>query len=297
MKVKFLMRAARRTFSNTVEHEIGKSAAALTYYLLFAMFPILVFINSLLGMLNWNVTAVSNVLLPVLPREVVSMLEAYLTYIRGESSSVLLWFSLAFSGWFPLRAVRSLTNDVRLAYQLGKPANPVGYALRQMVFTLVFLVIVTLTLLLCVLGGRFLSAAAGWLKLGQRLRIPASGLNLWQYFRFLLLGALMFLILVLLYTVAQDKRPPIRTLLPGITLSLVSWLVISMGFSLYVENFGKYSIIYGALGTVIVLLIWLYMTSFLLILGAEFNAALAQAGESRRASCSEIQPSINRIIS
>ena len=297
MKVKFLMRAARRTFSNTVEHEIGKSAAALTYYLLFAMFPILIFINSLLGMLNWNVTAISNVLLPVLPREVVSMLEAYLTYIRGESSSVLLWFSLAFSVWFPLRAVRSLTNDVRLAYQLGKPANPVGYALRQMVFTLVFLVIVTLTLLLCVLGGRFLSAAAGWLKLGQRLRIPASGLNLWQYFRFLLLGALMFLILVLLYTVAQDKRPPIRTLLPGITLSLVSWLVISIGFSVYVENFGKYSIIYGALGTVIVLLIWLYMTSFLLILGAEFNAALAQAGESRRASCNEIQPSVNRIIS
>ena len=163
--------------------------------------------------------------------------------------------------------------------------------------TLVFLVIVTLTLLLCVLGRRFLSAVAGWLKLGQRLRIPASGLNLWQYFRFLLLGALMFLILVLLYTVAQDKRPPIRTLLPGIALSLVSWLVISMGFSLYVENFGKYSIIYGALGTVIVLLIWLYMTSFLLILGAEFNAALAQAGESRRASCNEIQPSVNRIIS
>ena len=297
MKVKFLMRAARRTFSNTVEHEIGKSAAALTYYLLFAMFPILIFINSLLGMLNWNVTAISNVLLPVLPREVVSMLEAYLTYIRGESSSVLLWFSLAFSVWFPLRAVRSLTNDVRLAYQLGKPANPVGYALRQMVFTLVFLVIVTLTLLLCVLSGRFLSAAAGWLKLGQRLRIPASGLNLWQYFRFLLLGALMFLILVLLYTVAQDKRPPIRTLLPGIALSLFSWLVISMGFSLYVENFGKYSIIYGALGTVIVLLIWLYMTSFLLILGAEFNAALAQAGESRCASCNEIQPSVYRIIS
>ena len=297
MKVKFLMRAARRTFSNTVEHEIGKSAAALTYYLLFAMFPILIFINSLLGMLNWNVTAISNVLLPVLPREVVSMLEAYLTYIRGESSSVLLWFSLAFSVWFPLRAVRSLTNDVRLAYQLGKPANPVGYALRQMVFTLVFLVIVTLTLLLCVLGRRFLTAAADWLKLGQRLRIPASGLNLWQYFRFLLLGALMFLILVLLYTVAQDKRPPIRTLLPGIALSLFSWLVISMGFSLYVENFGKYSIIYGALGTVIVLLIWLYMTSFLLILGAEFNAALAQAGESRHASCNEIQPSVNRIIS
>ena len=297
MKVKFLISAVRRTFSNTVEHDIGKSAAALTYYLLFAMFPILIFTNNLLGMLNWNVAAISNVLLPVLPREVVSMLEAYLTYIRGESSSVLFWFSLAFSVWFPLLAVRSLTNDVRLAYQLGRPANPVGYALRQMVFTIVFLVIVTLTLVLCILGRQFISTVAGWLGLGQSLRISALGLNLWQYFRFLLLGALMFLILVMLYTAAEVRRTSIRTLLPGITLSLVSWLVISIGFSMYVENFGKYSIIYGALGTVIVLLIWLYMTSYLLILGAEFNAALAQAGESKRVSCSQIQPPINRIIS
>ena len=284
MNVKFLMRTVRRTFANTVEHEIGKSAAALTYYLLFAMFPILIFINNLLGMLNWNVTAISNVLLPVLPREVVSMLEAYLTYIHGESSSVLFWFSLAFSVWFPLRAVRSLTNDVRLAYRLRRPVNPVGYALRQMVFTIVFLVIVTLTLLLCVLGRRFISAAADRLALGQHLRIPAWGLSLWHYLRFLLLGALMFLILVLLYTVAQDRQPPIRTLLPGITLSLVSWLVISIGFSMYVENFGKYSIIYGTLGTVIVLLLWLYMTSYLLILGAEFNAALLQSHALSRRS-------------
>ena len=280
MKVNFLMRAVRKTFSNTVEHEIGKSAAALAYYLLFALFPILIFINNLLGMLHWNATAISNTLMPVLPREVVSMLDAYLTYIHEESSPVLFWFSLAFSFWFPLRAARSLMDDVRLAYQLGKPANPLLYSLRQIVFTLFFLVIILLTLVLSVLGRRFLSAVADMIRLGQVLTIPAFFLSLWQYLRFLLLGALMFLILVLLYTAAQDRRTSIRTLLPGITLSLVSWLVISIGFSMYVENFGHYSIIYGALGTVIVLLLWLYMTSFLLILGAELNAALAQSGES-----------------
>ena len=286
MTAKFLWRSVQKTIFNTAEHKIGKSAAALTYYLLFAMFPILIFINNLLGTLHWNATAISNTLMPVLPREVISMLDAYLTYIHEESSPVLFWFSLAFSFWFPLRAARSLMDDVRLAYHLGKPANPLLYTLRQIVFTLFFLVIILLTLVLSVLGRRFLSTVAGMIKLGQVLKMPAFLLNLWQYFRFLLLGALMFLILVMLYTVAQDRRTSIRSLLPGITLSLVSWLVISIGFSVYVENFGKYSMIYGALGTVIVVLIWLYMTSFLLILGAEFNAALAQAGESMRASCS-----------
>ena len=61
---------------------------------------------------------------------------------------------------------------------------------------------------------------------------------------------------------------------------MVVWLVVSIGFSVYVENFANYSVIYGTLGAVIVLLVWLYLTSFVLILGAEFNAALLHANEN-----------------
>lgn len=278
----FLRKAVCQTLIRSAEHGIGKSAAALTYYLLFAMFPLLIFISNLLGLLELNVDSITTTLLPIMPDDVVYLLEAYLNHVDDTSSQVLLWFSLAFSVWFPLRAVQSLMDDVRGAYQLKKPEKPVRYAIRQVLFTIAFLVIVVLTLVISVFGRRFIFTVTQWLGLDQILPLSPSLLNLWQYLRFILLCVLMFAVLVLLYTVAQDKRSSIKSLMPGITLSLVAWLVISIGFSVYVENFGSYSVIYGTLGTVIVLLVWLYMTSFILILGAEFNAALIAVREERR---------------
>lgn len=271
------LRSIHKTIRNISEHNVGKSAAALTYYLLFAMFPLLIFVSNLLGLLDLNVASITDTLLPIMPDDVVYLLEAYLYHVNDTSSQVLLWFSLAFSVWFPFRAVKSLMDDVRRAYRLEAPEKPFRYTIRQVLFTVAFLVIVVLTLVLSVFGRRFISAVTEVLGLEQVLQLPAVLLNLWQYLRFIVLCVLMFAVLTLLYTVAQDKRYSVKSLLPGITLSMVAWLVISIGFSVYVENFANYSVIYGTLGAVIVLLIWLYLTSFVLILGAEFNASLAAA--------------------
>ena len=79
---------------------------------------------------------------------------------------------------------------------------------------------------------------------------------------------------------AQDRKNRVRTILPGVVLAMAAWLTVSIGFSIYVENVADYSGIYGTLGAVSVLLVWLYLTSFVLILGAEFNAALLHANEN-----------------
>ena len=79
-----------------------------------------------------------------------------------------------------------------------------------------------------------------------------------------------------LYALSMDKRPPIKQILPGIIAALISWMIVSIGFSFYVEDFAHYSLIYGTMGAMIVLLMWLYMTALVLILGAELNAALAE---------------------
>ena len=84
----------------------------------------------------------------------------------------------------------------------------------------------------------------------------------------------MFAVVGMLYAIAQDRKQGVKTIMPGLLLAMISWLAVSICFSVYVENFANYSVIYGTLGAVIVLLVWLYLTSFVLILGAEFNAAL-----------------------
>ena len=86
-------------------HDVGRDSAALTYYLLFALFPLLVFISTLLGILKLDVDSVTQVLSQIVPADVMSVLESYLEYVSANASRQLLWFSLIFSVWFPMRAL------------------------------------------------------------------------------------------------------------------------------------------------------------------------------------------------
>lgn len=266
-----LMQTARLVIMNFFSHDVGRSGAALAYHLLFALFPLLIFISNLLGQLDLNVASITEALMPILPRDIVDLLGTYLEYVSQTSSQVLLWFSLVFTIYFPMRAAKGLMDDVRLAYQLPKPKHPIAYAIRQLVYTLVLLVVITLTLLLSTMGERVLSYL---FPVVDTLAIPDSLIKAWHYLRFLLVGIIMFAALAALYAMSQDQRQPLSGILPGAAAALIAWLAVSIGFSFYVENFANYSVIYGTLGAVIVLLIWLYMTAVILILGAELNAAL-----------------------
>lgn len=268
-----VIQTMRQLAVNLYDHDVGKRAAALAYNMLFAMFPFLIFISNLLGLLELNVDSIVMRLLPVLPRDVVELAGSYLNYVSENSSPVLLWFSLVFTVVFPLRVAHGLMDDVRSAYQLGKPKNPFRYALRQLFLTLILLIVFVLTLVLSTLGRRVLKFAEEWLPVMDSFRIPDFLYTLWHYLRFALAYLFMFGAVGTLYVFAQDERQPIRCVLPGVICASASWLILSVAFSFYVENFANYSIIYGTLGAVIVLLLWLYMTAMVLIIGAEINAA------------------------
>ena len=260
---------------NYGQHNVGKNAAALAYYLLFAIFPLLIFASNLLGLLKLDVFSITQTLSNFLPKDIVGLIESYLEYISHTSGHLLLWFSLVFSIWFPMRAVKGLMDDVRLAHHLSKPPNSLKYRLRQLIYTVVFLVVIILTLALSTLGEHVLGYI-GRLLPENTPRISGFIPDFWQYLRFIPMALLMFAALGALYAFSMDKRPPIKQILPGIIAALISWMIVSIGFSFYVENFAHYSLIYGTMGAMIVLLMWLYMTALVLILGAELNAALAE---------------------
>lgn len=269
----------RRLIGNYFEHNVGKNAAALTYCLLFALFPMLIFLSNLLGLMDLNVDAVMQGMERFLPQDVVEIAGAYLDYVGHTSSHTLMWFSLIFTVWSPMRAAMGLMDDVRRAYGLGAPKNPVRYMIRQFVYTLVLLLVIVLTLGLSVLGERVLGFVNG--LFAESVRLPEYLLRIWQYLRFVPAGVLMLAALGTLYALALDERQSVKSVLPGILLALVSWMVVSIAFSFYVNNSAQYSVIYGTLGAVIVLLMWLYMSALILIMGAEFNAALAWVRKER----------------
>lgn len=266
----------RRLIKNAMDHRINRNAAALAYYLLFAIFPLAIFISSLLAQLNLDVTSIDRTLNTLLPRDIVELITTYLDYIANTSSPVLMGFSLVFTIYFPMRAAGGLMDAVRMAYQMPKPAHPVSYRIRQFIFTIVFLIVIALTLILSTLGQRMVHFLIRWVPMLAQLHISIFLVRLWHYLRFVLVGCIMLATLGTLYVLSQDKRQPLRTMLPGVIAALIAWMALSIGFSFYVDHFANYSVIYGTLGAVIVLLLWLFMTAMILILGGELNAVIAE---------------------
>lgn len=288
--------ALRLLIKNFFDHNVGKNAAALAYYLLFALFPLLIFLSNLLGLLNLNVAAITDSLAQFMPRDVLGIIESYLDYVSHTSSHTLLLFTLVFSIWFPMRAVKGLMDAVRQAYHLGKPKHPISYSLRQLAYTVLFLLVMGMTLLLSTLGKRVLGYTNSLLPEGT-LRFSGIFLGIWQYLRFIPVGLLMFAALGILYAASLDEQQPEGALRPGIIFAMIAWMFVSVAFSFYVENFSHYSLIYGTLGAVMVMLIWLYMTSFILIMGAELNGVLAEIrAEQVRIDAESVEKSMTGII-
>lgn len=250
------------------DHHVARDSAALTYYLLFALFPLLIFLNNLVGLLSYDLDALLAMLARVIPRDVVDLLGQYLVYVSRVSSRTLLWFSAVFTIYFPFRAANALFLSVRKAYGAGMPTGFVRYQLRVLLFTLLLIVAIFFSVFASTIGNRVLDFVSGYIYLSD------LSIRLWSRLRFVFVGAVMFAVIALLYALALDRHPAKRGIWPGVLTALVAWIVVSMLYSLYVERAANYSVIYGSIGTIIVLLLWLYLTAALLIMGAEFNSVL-----------------------
>ena len=250
-----------------LRHNVGIQSAALAFYLLFTLFPMLIFISALLGLLNLDVAAVLQALDSILPREILELLGVYLTHVSTNQSPQLLLFGLFFSIYFPMRATNALLRSVRTAYHLG-PSRGLVSRLKALLYTILLIAALVLTLTLMTVGDRVLLYAV------DHFRLPLFAAELWARLRFPVAGVAGFFALYFLYALAQDTRQPWRNIWPGTLAALGTWLLISWGYAVYVNDFANYSVLYGSIGAVIVLLIWLNLTAVSLIMGAELNGTL-----------------------
>ena len=139
-----------------LRHNVGMQGAALAFYLLFMIFPLLIFVSSLLGLLQLDVDAILAAVQEFLPREIVSFIGVYLTYVGRNPSVKLLLFGLFFSLYFPMRATNTLMRSVRIAYHLGPPRGALSQLVKTLLYTAVLIATIALTLTLMSVGDRLL---------------------------------------------------------------------------------------------------------------------------------------------
>lgn len=263
-----VLRSVYLLWRRYVRHHVAVQSAALAFYLLFTVFPLLIFISALLGLLQLDIGAILHGLGEFLPREVLELAEMYLTYVKENSSPQLLLFGLFFSVYFPMRATNALMSAVRTAYHLGPPRGAVRYRLKTLLYTVLLMAAIALTLTLMTVGERLLTYAV------RRFGLPLFAAELWARLRFPAAGLAAYFALFFLYALAQDHRQPWRAVWPGTLAALMGWMGLSWLYAAYVDRVAHYSALYGSIGTVIVLMVWLNMSAAVLIMGAEVNGVL-----------------------
>lgn len=253
-------------------------AAALTYYGVLAMFPALLAIVSLLGLVGQDASSIDTVLAlvrDVAPADVAGAVEPVLTGLtEQQGAGFALVLGLAGALWSASGYVGAFGRALNRVYEVeeGRPF----WKLRptMLVVTLVLLVLVVLLLVLLVAGGPVAEAV------GSAIGLGSTAVTVWSIARWPLIAVVVVVLVALLYHLTPNvKQPKLRWISPGALLAIVAWLVASVAFALYVANFSSYDRTYGSLAGVVVFLLWLWITNLALLLGAELDAEMERGRE------------------
>ena len=255
------------TIQGYFDNKVGRNAAAMTYYLLFAMFPFFIFVTSLLGLLHLPTLTLDGQITRFLPEDVVVFLNLAIEHITKSSNNALLTFGLVFSVWFPLRAVSNLMEAINDIYGEEKSGS---HSIRTAILTALTIVLIPAMLLLLLLGERVLGFV------GEYIPISAEFITGWSRMRFVPMAAALLFMLSAVYFFSPSKIQKVRYILPGAVLSMGVWMLFSLIFSYYVDHMGRYSIIYGSIGVIIALLVWMDWSMIAMLMGAVFNVALKE---------------------
>ena len=257
------------TIKGFLSKEVGKRAADLTYYLVFAIFPFIISIISLLGFLKLPMISFEGDAAAFLPADVITLLNMTIVHMTETSNGAILTFGLVFALWLPFRAVKSMTTEVADIYGEEKQKTK-GHLARVFFLYLIILVFIPVMVLLLIIGEGVLGFVA------QFLPITMEFIALWDKVRFLPMGIALMVLTSAVYALSPDQRPGWRFVVPGALLSTAAWMAYSLFFSYYVNNMGNYSVIYGSIGAIIAFLIWLNWSLTALLVGAVFNQALRE---------------------
>ena len=246
------------------EKRVSRSAAELAYFLILTFFPVIICINSFIGMLHLDINLVLDAAETFLPRGSLSILGEYISYITDNQSAHMLAGGITMTLFSSSAAFRALMNIMDDIYG-RKSYKGVGQVVASVVFSILFLVTIYLSIVVLLTGNWFFHFLERLLRLENLV-------GDWQWMRFLLLFCLVLLFILLVYRMAAPRGKPRPPILTGGFLAAVVLVAASALFSWFIGLSSRYSLVYGSLASVIILLVWLYLCGNILILGNVFNA-------------------------
>lgn len=277
----------RKTLREFIEDQCTDLAAALTYYAVLALFPALLALTSLLGIVGQAQTSIETVLDIADDLVAPSTLEVVRPVVEGiaesEAAGLTLILSLLGALFTASGYVGAFGRAMNKVYEIeeGRPI----WKLRplMMLVTLATVLLVAAALVMLVISGPVAEA------IGNAVGLGSTAVFVWNIAKWpALLGTVMLVVAILYWATPNVQQPKFRWISAGAFLAIVTWIVASVGFAFYVANFGSYNATYGSLAGVVVFLLWLWITNIALLFGAELDAELERGRQLQAGMPAEI---------
>jgi membrane protein len=283
----------RRVWREARQDILFNRAAAMAFYFLFSLFPLLLFLTALLGIFSQRGTELRDDMLSYLSR-VAPVSASALIYetvdeIGKASSGGKLSFGFLLALWTASSGVVAIIEALNAAYDVKESRPWWKERLLAIGLMLAIAVLVVTALLLVLYGGDIAEALAASLGFGAVFTVA------WKILQWPIVLAFVLAAFILVYYFGPNVHcQKLRWIVPGAAVSLSVWLLVSFGFRIYLRYFNTFSATYGSLGAVIILMAWFYLTSLAILIGGEINTeiehAAAEAGSPEAKKPGEKSP-------
>lgn len=262
------------TFTKNLFHRFNDDdvlllATHLAYNLLFSFFPFLIFLFSLLAFIPIKSEDVVVGLSVVLPHDTYSLLEKTIKETLTVQNTKLLSFSLIFTVFAASSGFGAVIKGLNKAYDISECRN-FFYAIFVSIICTAILVFTILAAIVLLIFGHFIG-----IFIFNYYGYSESFEGIWHFLRYLIAIVALLAAFSFIYSYAPCKRLRLKKVIFGAIFSTSAWILASASFTYYVDKFGNYQKLYGSLGAVVVFLLWLYLSSVILLIGGEINAELA----------------------
>ena len=263
----------KRCYEEYENDAVSDSAAALSYYFVFSLFPFLFFLATLTAYLPLgnSVDTLMDRMRTIMPSQAMALIDQQVHTLVSRPRAGLLTFGLFITLYSASRGVDALRKALNLAYDVKESRPFWRTELLAVGMTVGGAILTVLAVAVLVAGGY----AGFWLA--RFLGITSEYVFLWRWLRWPVTAAVIMLAAAINYYMLPDVRQRFTFITPGSVAATLIWLGTTWGFGQYVSHFGSYNVTYGSIGGVIVLMTWFYISGFIFLMGGEVNAILEQA--------------------
>lgn len=252
-----------------IDDEITAMGSQLAYSLLLSFFPFLIILMTLVGYSSIKSEDVLLALNSVLPNDILNLIKSTVVEVVDTRRLDLLSFGTITTIWTASNGFNAVIRGLNKAYDEKEKRSFIKVQFTVLLCTLGLILMVIISFSLLIFG----ELSAKYLLTNY---ISSKLLKFFLDFgRYILGFAAMIIVFTLLYRYTPSKKLKFKEVLPGALFTTLGWIITSICFSFYVNNFGNYSKIYGSIGAVIALMSWLFIVSVIILIGGEINATLA----------------------